>query len=90
MIMANLVTIAVIALAGAAIAAPAATSIHKPRQAGCEAAVTLDASTNVWEDYTLHPNSNYRNLVLAAAEEMEGEAAEAAVRLADIGTFAWV
>ena len=80
-----------VAFAAGAIGAPS-TQVQKPRQApgGCDSAVTLDASTNVWESYTLHANSFYRSEVEAAAAEMSGEAAEAALRVADIGTFLWL
>lgn len=80
------------AFAAGAIGAPSATIRPKPRQApgSCPSAVTLDASTNVWESYTLHANNFYRSEVEAAAAEMTGEAAEAALRVGDIGTFIWM
>lgn len=89
--MAKFSFLTLVAFAAGAIGAPQASSQTHRRQApgGCDAPVELDASTNVWEDYTLHANSFYRSEVEAAAAEMEGEAAEAALRVADIGTFLW-
>ena len=81
------------AFAAGAIGAPAGFSESTPlrRQAPgpCDAPVELDASTNIWTDYTLHANSFYRSEVEAAAENMSGAAREAALRVADIGTFLW-
>lgn len=78
-----------VAFAAGAIGAPSAL---KPRQSpgACDSAVTLDASTNVWTSYKLHANSFYRGEVEEAAAQMSGEAAEAALRVADIGTFLWL
>ena len=77
-----------IAFAAGAIGAP---STVKPRQApgGCSSAVKLDAKTNVWTSYTLHPNAFYRSEVEAAAAQMSGADAEAALKVADVGTFLW-
>jgi cellulose 1,4-beta-cellobiosidase len=44
----------------------------------------------VWTNYKLHANSFYRGEVEEAAAQMSGEAAEAALRVADIGTFLWL
>jgi cellulose 1,4-beta-cellobiosidase len=78
-----------IAFAAGAIGAPADTV--KPRQApgGCSSAVKLDAKTNVWTSYTLHPNAFYRSEVEAAAAQMSGSDAQKALKVADIGTFLW-
>lgn len=80
-----------VAFAAGAIGAPSSTIKNMRRQSPgpCDAPVELDASTNVWTDYTLHANSFYRSEVEAAAANMSGEAAEAALRVADIGTFLW-
>jgi cellulose 1,4-beta-cellobiosidase len=79
-----------VAFAAGAIGAP--SPVVKPRQSpgACDSAVTLDASTNVWTNYKLHANSFYRGEVEEAAAQMSGEAAEAALRVADIGTFLWL
>lgn len=78
-----------IAFAAGAIGAPA--DIVTPRQApgGCSSAVKLDAKTNVWTSYTLHPNNFYRSEVEAAAAKMSGADAQKALKVADIGTFLW-
>lgn len=78
------------AFAAGAIGAPSPSV--KPRQTpgACPAAVELDASTNVWTEYTLHANSFYRSEVEAAAADMTGAMAEAALEVADIGTFLWL
>lgn len=81
-----------IAFALGAIGAPAPNSETKvTRQApgGCSSAVKLDAKTNVWTSYTLHPNSFYREEVEAAAAQMSGSEAEAALKVAEVGTFLW-
>lgn len=83
---------AVLAFAAAAVAAPSPTTPQKPRQAaGCESAVTLDASTNVFEKYTLHANNFYRAEVEAAVEQISDPAlASAAAKVADVGSFLWL
>ncbi|KAL2263785.1 hypothetical protein VTK26DRAFT_5077 [Humicola hyalothermophila] len=85
---------AVLAFAATAAAAPSpsATTPQKPRQAaGCESAVTLDASTNVFQSYTLHPNNFYRAEVEAAVEQISDPSlAEAAAKVADVGSFLWL
>jgi cellulose 1,4-beta-cellobiosidase len=80
-----------VAFAAGAIGAPQSVIKNMRRQSPgpCEAPVELDATTNVWTDYVLHANSFYRSEVEAAAANMTGEAAEAALRVADIGTFLW-
>ena len=66
--------------------ATSASAAPKARQAGgaCDAPVELDASTNVFQQYTLHANSFYRSEVEAAAEAARraDEAAEQAVQRA--------
>lgn len=79
----------------AVLAALAATASAKniPRQTspgGCDAPVTLDASTNVWKDYKLHANSFYREEVEAAAEAGPADLKDTILKVADIGTFVWV
>jgi cellulose 1,4-beta-cellobiosidase len=81
------------AFAAAAIAAPSPTTPQKPRQAssGCSSAVTLDASTNIWKKYTLHPNSFYREEVEAAVKQMSDQSlAAAAAKVANVGSFLWL
>lgn len=78
-----------IAFAAGAIGAPSVSPARRQTPGSCDSPVKLDASTNVWESYKLHANSFYRSEVEAAAAQMSGEAAEAALRVADIGTFLW-
>ncbi|KAL8414631.1 hypothetical protein RB594_005733 [Gaeumannomyces avenae] len=87
---------ALLALVGAAAIAtpsPSKTPNGLPRRvvAGCSSAVTLDASTNVFKKYTLHPNSFYRAEVEAAVKSMsDASLAEAAAKVADVGSFLWI
>lgn len=87
--MVTITSATLMAFAAGALGAPQSMLNRRQSPGGCDAPVELDASTNVWTDYTLHANSFYRAEVEAAAAEMEGEAAEAALRVADIGTFMW-
>ncbi|CAN8098220.1 unnamed protein product [Discula destructiva] len=69
------------------------TSGNEPRQAaaGCAAAVTLDATTNVFSKYNLHPNKYYRDEVNAAVANLSDKSlATAAQKIADVGTFLWI
>lgn len=81
-----------VAFAAGAIGAPSSAIQQLRRQApgACDSAVTLDATTNVWENYSLHPNSFYRSEVEAAAANMTGDMQTAALKVADIGTFLWL
>lgn len=85
---------AVAAFAATALAAPSTpTTENLPRQAssGCSAAVTLDATTNVFSKYTLHANSFYRDEVNAAVANLTDKSlAAAAAKVADVGTFLWM
>jgi len=84
---------AALAFAATAIAAPSPTTPQEPRAAssGCASAVTLDASTNVFKKYTLHPNSFYRSEVEAAAKAItDSSLAAKAAKVADVGTFLWL
>jgi len=84
---------AALAFAATAIAAPSPTTPQEPRAAssGCASAVTLDASTNVFKKYTLHPNSFYRAEVEAAAKAItDSSLAAKAAKVADVGTFLWL
>ncbi|KAH6617319.1 1, 4-beta cellobiohydrolase [Chaetomium tenue] len=86
-------TSAALAFATLALAAPSPTTQQKPRQAGgaCASAVTLDASTNVFKKYTLHPNNFFRAEVEAAVEQISDSALAAkAAKVADVGTFLWL
>lgn len=86
-------TSAIAAFATTALAAPSSTSQEKPRQAssGCSAAVTLDATTNVFSNYTLHPNNFYREEVTAAIANLSDQSLAAAAQVvADTGTFLWM
>jgi cellulose 1,4-beta-cellobiosidase len=83
---------AALAFAATALAAPSPTTPQKPRQAaGCASAVTLDASTNVFKKYKLHPNNFYRKEVEAAVEAItDSSLKSAAAKVADVGTFLWL
>ncbi|KAL2126786.1 hypothetical protein VTI74DRAFT_229 [Chaetomium olivicolor] len=84
---------AALAFAATALAAPSPTSPQKPRQAsaGCSSAVTLDASTNVFKKYTLHPNAFYRKEIEDAVKQISDPSlAAAAAKVADVGSFLWL
>jgi cellulose 1,4-beta-cellobiosidase len=84
---------AVLAFAATAVAAPSATTKDERRQAasGCSSAVTLDPSSNPFKKYTLHPNKFYRDEVTAAVAQIsDSSLAEAAAKVADVGTFLWM
>lgn len=87
-------TSAVVAFAATALAAPSTpTTENLPRQAsaGCAAAVTLDATTNVFSKYTLHANNFYRKEVEAAVANLSDQSlSAAAAKVADVGTFLWM
>ena len=77
---------AVLALATAAHALPSRVT-----KRACDSAVTLDASTNVFQSYTLHANSFYRGEVEAAIENLSDPSlADAAAKVADVGSFLWL
>jgi len=78
-----------LAFAAGAIGAPT-ESIKRQAPGACTSAVKLDAKTNVWKNYKLHANSFYRQEVEAAAENMSNGNSEAALQVADIGTFLWL
>jgi cellulose 1,4-beta-cellobiosidase len=83
----------VLAFAASALAAPSLSTNDPPAkvQARARAAVTLDASTNVWKTYKLHPNKFYRDEVNAAVGNLsDSSLAAAAKKVADIGTFLWI
>ncbi|KAI1826518.1 1, 4-beta cellobiohydrolase [Xylaria intraflava] len=76
-------------LATGAIAAPSAKIARQ--SSNCTTAVNLDASTNVFQTYTLHPNTFYRNEVNAAVEAItDATLKEAAAKVADVGSFLWL
>ncbi|ETS87644.1 hypothetical protein PFICI_01472 [Pestalotiopsis fici W106-1] len=76
-----------LALAAAATALPS----QNGKRAACSSAVSLDASTNVWSSYTLHPNSFYRAEVEAAAANISNSTLAAkALKVADVGSFLWL
>ncbi len=84
---------ALLALAATAMAAPQATHEEKPRAASdaCTSAVTIDASSNPWKKYTLHPNIFYRKEVQAAvANVQDSSLAASAAKVADVGSFLWM
>lgn len=84
-------TTAALAFATTAFAAPSSTAHQQTRRAACSSAVKLDAKTNVFKKYTLHPNSFYRSEVEAAVAQMsDSSLAASAAKVADVGTFLWL
>ncbi|KAI2469478.1 1, 4-beta cellobiohydrolase [Annulohypoxylon bovei var. microspora] len=82
-------TTSVAALAAGAVAAPS----NAPRKsaAACSSAVTLDASTNVFQQYTLHANTFYRSEVEKAVEAIaDASMKTSAAKIADVGSFLWL
>lgn len=80
-------------VAALAVGASAAPSNNVPRKsaAACSSAVTLDASANVFKDYTLHPNTFYRSEVTKALDAITDSALKAsAAKVADVGSFLWL
>ncbi|EJT73809.1 hypothetical protein GGTG_07664 [Gaeumannomyces tritici R3-111a-1] len=78
---------ALLALAAAANALPSA----KVSKRACSSPVRLDAKTNVFKKYTLHPNSFYRSEVEQAVKDISDPSlASAAAKVADVGSFIWV
>jgi len=76
---------------GAASPSPKAEEPRSVKAAGCSSAVSLDASTNVFKKYTLHPNIFYRKEVEAAVKNMKDSSlASAAAKVADVGSFLWM
>ena len=78
---------ALLTLAAAANALPSAAVSKR----ACSSPVRLDAKTNVFKQYTLHPNSFYRSEVEQAVRDISDPSlASAAAKVADVGTFLWV
>jgi len=73
-------------LGGGAVALSFSTQNKTP----CSA-VSLDAKTNIWKNYTLNINPFYREKVLSAAEVIEDEdLKKQALKVADVGAFLWM
>lgn len=78
---------ALLTLAAVANALPSATVSKR----ACSSPVRLDAKSNVWKQYTLHPNSFYRSEVEQAVRDISDPSlAAAAAKVADVGSFLWV
>lgn len=57
----------------------------------CTEPVVLNASENIWLNYTLHPHSLHRPYYLAAAELINDTKAKSqALKVAETGTFLWM
>lgn len=57
----------------------------------CATPTRLDASRNIWQNYTLHTNSIYRETVIEATSNITDEAERLkAIRVAGTGNFAWL
>ncbi|KAK8113002.1 glycoside hydrolase family 6 protein [Apiospora sp. TS-2023a] len=79
-------TSSLLALATAVAALP--SPVHKR---ACDAAVKLDASSNVFEQYNLHANSFYRGEVEAAIANLKDTSlADAAKKVGEVGSFLWL
>ncbi|KAL2115474.1 hypothetical protein VTJ04DRAFT_9729 [Mycothermus thermophilus] len=80
---------ALLALATAASASP--TKRQSAAPGACPSPVRLDASTNVFRQYTLHANSFYRAEVEAAVRQISDPTLAAkAAKVADVGSFLWL
>ena len=78
---------ALLTLAAVANALPSATVSKR----ACSSPVRLNAKSNVFKQYTLHPNSFYRSEVEQAVKDISDPSlAEAAAKVADVGSFLWV
>lgn len=83
-------TTSVAALAAGAMAAPSNKAPRKSA-AACAEAVTLDASTNVFEKYTLHANTFYRSEVAKAVEAItDASMKTSAAKVGEVGSFLWL
>ncbi|OAG10876.1 cellulase [Paraphaeosphaeria sporulosa] len=59
--------------------------------AACAEPVALNASTNIWLSYTLHPHSIYRPYYAAAAGIVNDTVLkDKAIKVAETGTFLWI
>ncbi|ORY11417.1 1, 4-beta cellobiohydrolase [Clohesyomyces aquaticus] len=57
----------------------------------CDAPVSLNASTNIWKNYTLHPTLAWRNQINAAAAAIpDVELRKQALEVGKSGTFVWI
>ncbi|KAF2463537.1 cellulase [Lindgomyces ingoldianus] len=59
----------------------------------CEASVFLNASTNIWKNYTLHPSIDWRTKIEAATAAINVTNADLknkALQVATYGTFVWI
>lgn len=60
-------------------------------QAGCDAPVSLNASTNIFKEYKLHPQIIYRRRAEVAAEVIaDAELKSRALKVAYAGQFVWM
>ncbi|KAF2013619.1 glycoside hydrolase family 6 protein [Aaosphaeria arxii CBS 175.79] len=64
---------------------------RKSQIESCDAPVLLDAKTNIWNKYKLHPNRIYREKVEAAIPLINDTFLQArAKRVLNAGTFVWI
>jgi hypothetical protein len=57
----------------------------------CDAPVILNASVNVWNDYRLHRNNIYHDIIVRAVENFtDSTEKQTATRIAETGSFAWM
>jgi len=80
----------IISLAALLLARRSTTSPLRPGS-GCAADVVLDATTNIWKNYTLYPTNDYRAKVQSSVERIQdAEMKQKAMKVADVGTFLWL
>ncbi|OAK96863.1 glycoside hydrolase family 6 protein [Phaeosphaeriaceae sp. SRC1lsM3a] len=66
-------------------------SVQASDDPACTIPVTLDVSRNIWQNYTLHTNSIYRQSLEEAISNITDAAEKLkALRIAQTGNFAWI
>ncbi|KAF2652533.1 glycoside hydrolase family 6 protein [Lophiostoma macrostomum CBS 122681] len=65
-----------------------ATVLDRGVNVACERPVVLNASTNIWKSYSLHPDAIYQNLLQTATTSItDADLKQKALKLASVGTF---
>jgi cellulose 1,4-beta-cellobiosidase len=74
-----------------ATAIPHPNDLDSGDKVGCETPVSLNASTNIFQEYKLHPNIIYRKRAEAAADIIaDPELKSRALKIANAGQFVWM
>lgn len=76
--------------APAAAPAPTAAARVEERKAAAACATPVTLSGNPFQGRTIYANKEYSKEVVAAAAQMTGSMAEAALKVAEVGTFLWM